>query len=507
MQQASGDKRRAIDMGGGGAMTGIITGAIGRQRSDVRQGAAADLGSYVNLGIQDQLAEASLEIEAFGRKVEDAKRNTSLIGASGAEVLAASVEQEAAAAKLQKFGTTSTPAIEAWAAAYKIALTDVKKALEDTQQAQEAFNAELAAAMAANALTVGLDPISQANAQMEAQLAETGKRMGVDDPEFLRIAAATRQKAADERLLQERMSTRELEKQLRIGEVQFGFHRMSRDEFRVQNALLQKRVELEMAGKDASGEYYQTQMRLTEALERQRIEKEKNYDPGTKLLNSFEDQLDKVEGLFSNTWKDIFTNGLESGAEIFGKGMTDIILDISAQMINEIAIRPFAEMAKNMAMAFANSAVEYMFGPSTASAKAAAKGSRDGNAFSFAKGSPFSNKVFDHRTMFSFANGTKLGEMAEAGPEAVMPLERGADGKLGVLARGRGGDGGGVQISIHDHRSGGAPAVEVQETKGPDGMRMIDVMIRDAQKKNTRNGSIDREMASSYGAQRVLTRK
>ncbi|MTD34034.1 phage tail tape measure C-terminal domain-containing protein [Paludibacterium denitrificans] len=48
--------------------------------------------------------------------------------------------------------------------------------------------------------------------------------------------------------------------------------------------------------------------------------------------------------------------------------------------------------------------------------------------------------VFDRPTAFAHAvNG--LGVLGEAGPEAVMPLTRGADGKLGVKASGQGGGG------------------------------------------------------------------
>jgi len=35
-------------------------------------------------------------------------------------------------------------------------------------------------------------------------------------------------------------------------------------------------------------------------------------------------------------------------------------------------------------------------------------------------------------------SGGRLGLMGEAGPEAIMPLKRGADGKLGVAAAGGG---------------------------------------------------------------------
>ena len=62
-----------------------------------------------------------------------------------------------------------------------------------------------------------------------------------------------------------------------------------------------------------------------------------------------------------------------------------------------------------------------------------------GNAFdasgvtAFAKGSAFSNTVVNGTTPFLFGKGgADLGIMGEAGPEAVMPLTRGADGALGV---------------------------------------------------------------------------
>jgi len=41
--------------------------------------------------------------------------------------------------------------------------------------------------------------------------------------------------------------------------------------------------------------------------------------------------------------------------------------------------------------------------------------------------------------MFPMAGG-KTGLMGEAGPEAIMPLKRGANGKLGVQMEGGGGD-------------------------------------------------------------------
>lgn len=62
--------------------------------------------------------------------------------------------------------------------------------------------------------------------------------------------------------------------------------------------------------------------------------------------------------------------------------------------------------------------------------------------------SSFSNGVYSSPTMFAFAKGA--GVFGEAGPEAIMPLTRAADGSLGVRALGSSGSG-----------SGGAPQVYI----------------------------------------------
>ncbi|WPZ05668.1 phage tail length tape measure family protein [Pelagerythrobacter marinus] len=56
----------------------------------------------------------------------------------------------------------------------------------------------------------------------------------------------------------------------------------------------------------------------------------------------------------------------------------------------------------------------------------------------FAKGGAFTNSIVSTPTLFRFANGAALGEMGEAGPEAIMPLKRGPNGALGVQAHGGG---------------------------------------------------------------------
>lgn len=76
----------------------------------------------------------------------------------------------------------------------------------------------------------------------------------------------------------------------------------------------------------------------------------------------------------------------------------------------------------------------------------------NGAAFSSGKVTPFARGgVVSSPTNFPMRGG--MGLMGEAGPEAIMPLTRGADGKLGVR-----GEGGGRAINVTMHVS--APDAE-----------------------------------------------
>jgi phage-related minor tail protein len=68
----------------------------------------------------------------------------------------------------------------------------------------------------------------------------------------------------------------------------------------------------------------------------------------------------------------------------------------------------------------------------------------DGAAFSSGRVRAFANGgVVNGPTLFPMRGGTGL--MGEAGPEAILPLTRGADGRLGVAS----GSGGGANITIN----------------------------------------------------------
>jgi lambda family phage tail tape measure protein len=92
----------------------------------------------------------------------------------------------------------------------------------------------------------------------------------------------------------------------------------------------------------------------------------------------------------------------------------------------------------------------------------------------FAKGGVFAkNKIVpyakggivDKPTMFAYANGGagNFGLMGEAGPEAIMPLQRGPGGKLGVQASGGGGVSvGNINITVENTGDKLNPAAQKQ---------------------------------------------
>lgn len=100
-------------------------------------------------------------------------------------------------------------------------------------------------------------------------------------------------------------------------------------------------------------------------------------------------------------------------------------------------LNQFAAMAANKAF---SSLLDPLFsGIGSGDAAAPLSLNARGNVFSGGKVQAFANGgVVSGPTMFPMAKGAGL--MGEAGPEAIMPLKRGADGKLGVA----GGGGGGV---------------------------------------------------------------
>lgn len=112
----------------------------------------------------------------------------------------------------------------------------------------------------------------------------------------------------------------------------------------------------------------------------------------------------------------------------------------------------------------------------------------------FAKGGTFTNSIVTQPTLFRFARGSGFGTglMGEAGPEAIMPLERGPDGTLGVRSSGAGAN---VMVVIKNYS--GAEVQTSESTEG--GQRRLEVMIGSAINSHISSGKADKAMSSRYG--------
>ena len=99
----------------------------------------------------------------------------------------------------------------------------------------------------------------------------------------------------------------------------------------------------------------------------------------------------------------------------------------------------------------------------------------------FAKGG-IVNGIVDKPTIFPFANGG-VGLMGEAGyPEAIIPLKRGRDGKLGVAG------GGGTSVVVNVDASGSS--VEGDEDRGRELGRLISVAVQSELVQQKRPGGL-----------------
>jgi phage-related minor tail protein len=139
------------------------------------------------------------------------------------------------------------------------------------------------------------------------------------------------------------------------------------------------------------------------------------------------------------------TRGLEVGANNFARAMTQAFSRAATDG------KRFEDVLKSLALRLSNMALAAAFKPLTKSL-ASGLGNLFGNLFgsgSLATGDekllaamgdaqPFAaGGVVATPTYFPLGRG-QLGVAGEAGPEAILPLMRGADGKLGVAASGGG---------------------------------------------------------------------
>ena len=168
------------------------------------------------------------------------------------------------------------------------------------------------------------------------------------------------------------------------------------------------------------------------------IDKLKEGKEQTKgFKKSFKELYDSVTDLNTNlsTYAvgainrlgDSFVDLMVTGKSSFGELAKSILQDIQKMILKALLFQTIFSPLKNFLNLGDGGVVDG--GEITPSAK--------GNVFAKNKVVPYAyGGVVNKPTIFPMAKG--IGLMGEAGPEAIMPLKRGSNGKLGVIAQGGG---------------------------------------------------------------------
>jgi len=134
------------------------------------------------------------------------------------------------------------------------------------------------------------------------------------------------------------------------------------------------------------------------------------------------EHLDRLSRVFGRS----LSGALES-AVLRGRSLSDVLRGLGSRLV-ELSLRSAMKPLENM--------LGNMFGNVLNGAMPFAKG---GLVQPFASGGVVSTPTY-------FPMGRRMGLMGEAGAEAILPLARGADGRLGVRA---GGGGSPVNVTVN----------------------------------------------------------
>lgn len=215
--------------------------------------------------------------------------------------------------------------------------------------------------------------------------------------------------------------------------------------------------------------------RLDEMLERGVISWETYSRATFKTFEELDTPLEKTKSLAEEiglTFTSAFEDAIVSGGD-FSDVLKGLEQDIARLIIRKSVTEPLANAMSGIDFG----AIFSSFIPSA-----------NGNVFASAPAlSAYSGSVVSRPTVFPFANG--IGLMGEAGAEAILPLKRGADGKLGVA-----GGGSSVQVNVINNASGTQATATTSEENG---VQTIDIIVEQVEGKMSRNLGAGRGIAPS----------
>ena len=173
---------------------------------------------------------------------------------------------------------------------------------------------------------------------------------------------------------------------------------------------------------------------------------------GTKeFTDETAQQLEDLRNTVQGALGDTISRAMRGEIDSIGEMWANLLVEMTSRAIaTDIMDALFGKSGKGGGSSFGWIDTIFSFFGMTKSA--------NGNAFDQSGLIAFANGgIVDRATPFSFGGG-RAGVMGEAGPEAILPLKRGGDGKLGVVSRG-----GGVVINQTINVQAGASRNEVMQ--------------------------------------------
>lgn len=274
------------------------------------------------------------------------------------------------------------------------------------------------------------------------------------------------------------------------------FRERLQEQFNLRKEFEQKNTDLlrqRQAG-EIDETFYQQGLALNKRYLEERLRDQEGYYAASDAQR--DDWMTGLSEGYAN-WVDEATDYSSMAADGMKQAMGGAVTSITDMLNGNVdswkdwgvsVLKIIQNVLVNMAVANGVSSIGSLFSFGASSAAAASSGTAIQNAganFTFnAKGnvydspslSAYSNGVFQTPQLFAFAKGA--GVFAEAGPEAIMPLTRAADGSLGVRAVGTPQVSGGVpSVNFGDiNIQGGSPQAASQGTAGAAGRQLKDAI-------------------------------
>lgn len=230
------------------------------------------------------------------------------------------------------------------------------------------------------------------------------------------------------------------------------FRERMQEQFNIRKEFEQKNTDLlrQRQADQINENVYQQELALNKRYLEERLRDQEGYYAASDAQR--DDWMTGLSEGYAN-WVDEATDYSSMAADGMKQAMGGAVTTITDMLNGNVdswkdwgvsVLKIVENVAINMALANGVSSIGSLFSFGASSAAAASSGTAIQNAganFTFnAKGnvydspslSAYSNGVFQTPQLFAFAKGA--GVFAEAGPEAIMPLTRAADGSLGVRA-------------------------------------------------------------------------